>query len=58
MEKINGVAYYQVEELAETLKVNYWTVLRWIRAKTLEGHKVGKRYLIPKSAVDKYIESH
>ena len=56
--EINGTVYYEAEELAKMLKVSYWTILRWIRQKSIQGHRVGKRYLVSREAVDRYIAEH
>jgi len=48
--------YYTIEEVAEILKVVYITVYRWIKQGKLESFRVGKKYMIKKSDIEKLIE--
>lgn len=42
---------YTRAEAAEMLRVTSRTIDRWLRAGTLQGTKVGGRWLIPESAI-------
>jgi len=50
--------YYSIEEVAETLKVAYLTVYRWIQSGKLTAYKAGKQYRIEKTDLGKFIERH
>lgn len=46
---------YNVEEASEILRVSEQSLRRLIRSKTIKASKIGKRYLIPISELDKII---
>lgn len=47
--------YYSIEEVANTLKVAYLTVYRWIHSGKLKAVKAGKQYRIEKRSLDKFV---
>lgn len=47
--------YYTIKEVAETLKVAYLTVYRWIKSGKLPSYKAGKQYRIKKNDLDTFI---
>lgn len=47
--------YYSVEEVAEKLSLNYFTVLRHIKNKSLISEKIGKQYRISREQLQNYI---
>jgi len=48
--------FYTPQDIAETLKVAYMTVYRWIRAGKLKAYKIQKQYRIKKEDFDKFLE--
>ncbi len=52
---MSGEQYYSIEEVAETLKVAYLTVYRWVQSDKLISHKAGKQYRIKKSDLDSFL---
>lgn len=48
--------YLTIEEVAETLRVAYMTVYRWIKAGKLEAIKAGKQYRISEKSLNNFIE--
>jgi len=55
MEKFS---FYTPKEVAEILKVDYYTVLRWIKKGELEAVRFGTRWRIPLEALEKFINQH
>lgn len=53
---MDNTEYYTIKEVAEMLKVVYMTVYRWVKSGKLESYKVGKKFMIKKSDLDKFIE--
>lgn len=51
----NEIQYRNVYTVAEMLGVGHHTVRQWIRQGTLEAIKIGRRVLIPQSAIDNLI---
>lgn len=49
--------FYLVEELAESLRVSSMTIYRYIKAKKLLAHKIGKEFRIPKEEYDKFLNN-
>lgn len=52
----NNSDYYSVEEMATALGVNRVTVVRKIQDGTIQAYKVGRRWKIPKSELEKIFE--
>jgi excisionase family DNA binding protein len=48
--------YYSVEEVAEKLSLNYFTVLRHIKNGSLVSEKIGKQYRISQNQLENYIK--
>lgn len=48
--------YYSIEEVAQSLKVAYLTVYRWIRSGKLNAIKAGKQYRISGSQLKAFTE--
>ncbi|MFW5719800.1 MAG: helix-turn-helix domain-containing protein [Candidatus Dojkabacteria bacterium] len=49
--------YYTIKEVAETLKVAYLTVYRWVKDGKLKSVKAGKQYRIKQSQLDNFLEN-
>ena len=47
--------FYTAKELAEKLRVNIMTIYRYIGAKRLQAHKIGKDYRITKKEFDSFM---
>jgi len=50
MEKI-----YTVEEVCELLKIGKTLCYRYLKANTLNGKKLGKKWIIPESSLSEYL---
>jgi excisionase family DNA binding protein len=50
-----GRKMYTPQELAEIFKVSQITIYRWIDTEMLPAQKVGKRWLIQRSEVEKLV---
>jgi excisionase family DNA binding protein len=48
--------YWTPEEIAERLKVNVRTVVRWITSKRLKAIRVGKQWRVPDSEIRAFVE--
>jgi len=55
--EISVTKFYTIEEIAELLRVSYLTVFRWIQANKLSAYKIGKRYRIEISDLNKFLEN-
>lgn len=50
---------YTVEQVAEKMQVNYWTVLRWINSGKLKASKIGRRtYRIMEEDLLAFLKAH
>lgn len=49
--------FYTAQELADKLRVNIMTIYRYIKAKKLKAHKIGKEFRIDKSEFEKFLNS-
>lgn len=49
------MTYYKVEEIAEMLKVNKFTVYRWIREKKLKADKIESFVRISQEYLEEFI---
>lgn len=47
--------FYTAKELAEKLRVNIMTIYRYIGAKRLKAHKIGKDFRIGKKEFDSFM---
>lgn len=47
--------FYTARELADKLRVNIMTIYRYIKAKKLKAHKIGKEYRVEKDEFDKFL---
>lgn len=47
--------FYTAKELAEKLRVNIMTIYRYIAAKRLKAHKIGKDFRIDKKEFDSFM---
>ncbi len=47
--------FYTAKELAEKLRVNIMTIYRYIGAKRLKAHKIGKDFRIDKKEFDSFL---
>ena len=43
--------FLRTEEAAELLKLNQWTIRRWVQNGRLKGKKVGKGFLISEDSI-------
>lgn len=48
--------YYTPQELADKLRVNVMTIYRYIKARKLTAHKIGKEFRIQKSEFDRFMD--
>lgn len=48
-------SFYTPKEVAEILKVDYYTVLRWIKRGELEAVRFGNKWRISSEALEKFI---
>jgi len=48
-------AYYTPTELAELLSVNVMTIYRYIKAKRLSAHKIGKEYRVDHAEFERFM---
>ncbi len=47
--------YYTAKELAEKLSLNVMTIYRYINARKLEAHKMGKEFRITHAEFEKFM---
>lgn len=47
--------YYTPTELAELLSVNVMTIYRYIKARRLVAHKIGKEYRIDRAEFERFM---
>ncbi|MSR78665.1 MAG: DNA-binding protein [Candidatus Taylorbacteria bacterium] len=47
--------FYTARELADKLQMNIMTIYRYIKARKLKAHKIGKEYRVEKSEFDKFL---
>ncbi len=55
--EISKEDFYLVEELASSLRVSSMTIYRYIKAKKLLAHKIGKEFRIPKEEYNKFLDN-
>jgi len=48
--------YYTVEEIAQKLRVQVYTVRGWIRKKELPAYKVGRDYRVKKEDYEEFLK--
>ncbi len=53
---MNKQEFYTAKELAEKLRVNIMTIYRYIGAKRLKAHKIGKDFRIGKKDFDDFLK--
>lgn len=53
----DGVKYFDVTDISESMKVTAYSVRRWIREGRLRARKVGRKYYVSGEALRQYIES-
>lgn len=46
------------EQVANTLQLHHFTVLKLLRSKQLRGIKIGRRYRVRERDLDKFLESN
>ena len=49
-------AYLTADEIADELRIDQETVLRWLRRKELRGYKLGKIWRIYRADLEKFLE--
>ena len=49
-------AYYTAKELADLLSVNVMTIYRYIKAKRLKAHKIGKEFRIEREEFERFMK--
>lgn len=47
--------FYRTEDLAKKLEVNVMTIYRYIKAKKIKAHKIGKEFRIDKVDFDSFL---
>jgi excisionase family DNA binding protein len=55
MQSKNKKEFYTAQELADKLRVNIMTIYRYIKAKKLKAHKIGKEFRIDKDEYNKFL---
>lgn len=53
--KLQKDNFYTAEELATELKVNIMTIYRYIKAKKISAHKIGKEFRIDREEFNKFL---
>lgn len=48
--------FYTAQELADKLRVNVMTIYRYIKAKRLKAHKIGKEFRIDKTEFSNFLK--
>ena len=48
--------FYTAQELADKFQVNIMTIYRYIKAKKLKAHKIGKEFRIDKKEFNNFLE--
>jgi excisionase family DNA binding protein len=48
--------FYTAQELADKLRVNVMTIYRYIKAKKLKAHKIGKEFRIDKVEFARFLD--
>ncbi len=48
--------FYTARELADALSVNIMTIYRYIGAKRLKAHKIGKEFRIEKAEFERFLK--
>lgn len=48
--------FYTAQELADKLRVNIMTIYRYIKAKKLKAHKIGKEFRIDKTEFNNFLK--
>lgn len=56
MARMQEREFYTPQELADKLVVNVMTIYRYIKAKKLRAHKIGKEYRIGKAEFDAFLK--
>jgi excisionase family DNA binding protein len=54
---IEGITFYTVAEVAQTLDVTAQTIRAYIKQGRLEGQRIGRPFLIPEGAVKKLLKA-
>lgn len=49
--------FYTAQDLADKLEVNIMTIYRYIKAKKLRAHKIGKEFRIDKAEFERFLNS-
>lgn len=47
--------FYTAQELADKLRVNVMTIYRYIKAKKLKAHKIGKEFRLAKDEFERFL---
>lgn len=55
MVKNNQKEFYTAQELADKLRINIMTIYRYIKAKKLKAHKIGKEFRIDKNEFNNFL---
>lgn len=53
---MNEEKYYTAKELAKLLSLNVMTIYRYIRARKLSAHKIGKEFRIEQKEFEKFMK--
>jgi len=48
--------FYTAQDLADKLELNIMTIYRYIKAKKLKAHKIGKEYRIDKTEFEAFLK--
>ena len=53
---IKDKQFYKAEDLAELLDVNIMTIYRYIKARRLKAHKIGREFRIEKNEFQSFLK--
>ena len=48
--------YYTLQEVADTLKISYMTVFRWVKVGKIKSTKIGKQHRISNKQLQDFIK--
>lgn len=54
---MNKKDFYTAQELADKLRVNVMTIYRYIKAKKLRAHKIGKEFRIDNEEFNRFLNN-
>lgn len=58
MQQESGQLFFSISEVAALLGLNERTIRRWLCAKKLSGHRLGRQWRISRSDLDVFLAKH